>query len=133
METQVQAKPLTVEAKRTILVVEDEKDIRDLVRYNLEAEGFAVVEANDGEVGLNLAVTERPALIVLDLMLPRLSGRVLCPLLRAREETRQVPLLLLTARASEADKILALEPGAPDFVHKPHRPHAVPARLRAVL
>ena len=133
METQVQAKPLTVEAKRTILVVEDEKDIRDLVRYNLEAEGFAVVEANDGEVGLNLAVTERPALIVLDLMLPRLSGLVVCRLLRAREETRQVPILILTARASEVDKILGLETGADDYVTKPFSPRELVARVKAVL
>ncbi len=133
METQVQAKPLTAEVKRTILVVEDEKDIRDLVRYNLEAEGFAVVEANDGEVGLNLAVTERPALIVLDLMLPRLSGLVVCRLLRTREETRQVPILILTARASEVDKILGLETGADDYVTKPFSPRELVARVKAVL
>src|SRR3989442_6882691 len=133
METQVQAKPLTAEVKRTILVVEDEKDIRDLVRYNLEAEGFAVVEANDGEVGLNLAVTERPALIVLDLMLPRLSGLVVCRLLRTREETRQVPILILTARASEVDKILGLETGADDYVTKPFSPRELVARVKAGL
>src|SRR2546425_5414992 len=133
METQVQAKPLTAEVKRTILVVEDEKDIRDLVRYNLEAEGFAVVEANDGEVGLNLAVTERPARIVLDLMLPRLSGLVVCRLLRTREETRQVPILILTARASEVDKILGLETGADDYVTKPFSPRELVARVKAGL
>src|SRR3989442_13656269 len=119
METQVQAKPLTVEAKRTILVVEDEKDIRDLVRYNLEAEGFAVVEANDGEGGLNLAVTERPALIVLDLMLPRLSGLVACRLLRTREETRQVRILLFTPRPPGGATNRRFEPRADRYVPKP--------------
>src|SRR5256885_16066268 len=101
METQVQAKPLTVEAKRTILVVEDEKDIRDLVRYNLEAEGFAVVEANDGEVGLNLAVTEHPALIVLDVMIPRLSGLGGVRVRSGGDETRQVPVVLFARRGCE--------------------------------
>src|SRR2546427_6803234 len=115
METQVQAKPLTVEAKRTILVVEDEKDIRDLVRYNLEAEGFALVEANDGEDGLNLAVTERPALIVLDLMLPRLSGLVVFRLLPTRDETRQGPLPILTARPPQVGKIRRLATCAEDL------------------
>ena len=133
METEVQAKSLTAETKRKILIVEDEKDIRDLLRYNLEAEGFAVIEAGDGEVGLNLAATERPALIILDLMLPGLSGLVVCRLLRAREETQQVPILILTARASEIDKVLGLETGADDYVTKPFSPRELVARVKAVL
>jgi two-component system alkaline phosphatase synthesis response regulator PhoP len=133
METEVQAKSLTAEVKRKILIVEDEKDIRDLLRYNLEAEGFGVIEAGDGEVGLNLAATERPALIILDLMLPGLSGLVVCRLLRAREETQQVPILILTARASEIDKVLGLETGADDYVTKPFSPRELVARVKAVL
>ena len=121
------------EATRKILVVEDEEDIRTLVRYNLEAEGFAVVEASDGERGLNLAAKERPALIVLDLMLPGLSGLEVCRLLRAREETAQVPILILTARAAEVDKILGLEMGADDYVTKPFSPREFVARVKAII
>jgi two-component system, OmpR family, alkaline phosphatase synthesis response regulator PhoP len=133
MATQAQAKPPVAEARRKVLIVEDEKDIRDLVRYNLEEEGFAVVEASDGEVGLNLATRERPALIILDLMLPGLSGLEVCKHLRSREETMQVPILILTARASEVDKVLGLEIGADDYVTKPFSPRELVARVKAVL
>jgi two-component system alkaline phosphatase synthesis response regulator PhoP len=133
MDTQEQTKPLAVEAKRKVLIVEDEKDIRDLVRYNLEAEGFAIVEASDGERGLHLAATERPALVILDLMLPGLPGLEVCRLLRARDETRQVPILILTARVAEVDKVLGLEMGADDYVTKPFSPRELVARVKAVL
>jgi two-component system, OmpR family, alkaline phosphatase synthesis response regulator PhoP len=133
MATQAQAKPPVAEARRKVLIVEDEKDIRDLVRYNLEEEGFVVVEASDGEVGLNLATRERPALIILDLMLPGLSGLEVCKHLRSREETMQVPILILTARASEVDKVLGLEIGADDYVTKPFSPRELVARVKAVL
>lgn len=127
------AKPTATEPKRKILVVEDEKDIRDLVRYNLEAEGFAVVEASDGEIGLSLAARERPALLVLDLMLPGLPGLEVCRLLRTKEATQRLPILILTARASEVDKILGLEMGADDYVTKPFSPRELVARVKAVL
>lgn len=121
------------ETTRTILVVEDEEDIRALVRYNLEAEGFAVLDASDGERGLNLAAKERPALIVLDLMLPGLSGLEVCRLLRSKEETAHVPILILTARATEIDKVLGLEMGADDYVTKPFSPREFVARVKAIL
>ncbi|MGH7964496.1 MAG: response regulator, partial [Candidatus Binatia bacterium] len=134
METQqIQAKPPIAEAKRKILIVEDEKDIRGLVRYNLETEGFAVVEASDGEIGLTLAATERPALVILDLMLPGLPGLEVCRLLRVKAETLHVPILILTARAAEVDKILGLEMGADDYVTKPFSPRELVARVKAVL
>lgn len=133
MELQLQSKPPIVDAKRKILIVEDEKDIRGLVRYNLEAEGFAVVEASDGEIGLALAASERPALVILDLMLPGLPGLEVCRLLRARAEMLQVPVLILTARAAEVDKILGLEMGADDYVTKPFSPRELVARVKAVL
>jgi len=133
MDTQVQARSPIGETKRKILIVEDEKDIRDLVRYNLEAEGFVVVEASDGEIGLTLAAKGRPALVILDLMLPGLSGLEVCRLLRAREETMRLPILILTARTSEVDKVLGLEMGADDYVTKPFSPRELMARLRAVL
>ncbi len=128
-----QSHPPLAEAKRKILVVEDEKDIRDLVRYNLEAEGFAVVEASDGEVGLALAASERQALVILDLMLPGLAGLEVCRLLRAKEATLRVPILILTARAAEVDKVLGLEMGADDYVTKPFSPRELVARVKAVL
>jgi phosphate regulon transcriptional regulator PhoB len=133
MATPAQAKPPVAEARRKVLIVEDEKDIRDLVRYNLEEEGFAVIEASDGEVGLNLATRERPTLIILDLMLPGLSGLEVCKHLRTGEETVQVPILILTARASEVDKVLGLEIGADDYVTKPFSPRELVARVKAVL
>ena len=95
METQLQSKPVTVEAKRKILLVEDEQDIRELVRYNLEAEGFNVVEASDGEIALKLAASERPALMILDLMLPGVPGLEVCRLLRSKEATLNLPVLML--------------------------------------
>jgi len=133
MEAQSQAKSPAPELKRKILIVEDEKDIRDLVRYNLEAEGFAVGEASDGEIGLTLAAKERPALVILDLMLPGLPGLEVCRLLRAREETMRLPILILTARTSEVDKVLGLEMGADDYVTKPFSPRELMARVKAVL
>jgi phosphate regulon transcriptional regulator PhoB len=133
MEAQSQTKPSLAEPKRKVLIVEDEKDIRDLVRYNLETEGFIVVEASDGELGLALAARERPALVILDLMLPGLPGLEVCRLLRAREETLRVPILILTARAAEVDKVLGLEMGADDYVTKPFSPRELVARVKAVL
>ena len=127
------APAVTMEPKRKILIVEDEKDIRDLLRYNLQAEGFIVLEADDGEVGLKLASAQRPALLILDLMLPGLSGLEVCRLLRARDETRSLPILILTARASEIDKVLGLEMGADDYVTKPFSPRELVARVKAVL
>lgn len=132
MTAQPASRPAT-DTKHKILIVEDEKDIRDLVRYNLETEGFSVLEAGDGEVSLSLATVERPALIILDIMLPGLSGLEVCRLLRANEETRGVPILILTARASEIDKVLGLEMGADDYVTKPFSPRELVARAKAVL
>ena len=119
--------------QQKILIVEDEKDIRDLVRYNLETAGFAVLEASDGEVSLHLATAERPALVILDLMLPGLSGLEVCRMLRSQDPTASVPILILTARASEVDKVLGLEMGADDYVTKPFSPRELVARVKAVL
>ena len=121
------------DVKKKILVVEDEADIRDLVRYHLEQEGFAVLAADDGEVALSLARRERPALVVLDLMLPGMPGMEVCRTLRSAEATARLPILMLTARATEADKVLGLEMGADDYVTKPFSPRELMARVRAVL
>ena len=133
MEAQELSRFSVTDTKRKILVIEDERDIRELVRYNLEAEGFAVVEASDGEIGLALSARERPALVVLDLMLPGLSGLEVCRKLREREDISRMPILMLTARAAEVDKVLGLEMGADDYVTKPFSPRELVARVKAVL
>ncbi len=114
-------------------MVEDEQDIRELVRFHLEHEGYAVREAESGEAALTLAAAERPALIVLDLMLPGTDGLEVCRRLRAAEATRTLPIVMLTAKAEEVDRVLGLELGADDYVTKPFSPRELVARVRAVL
>jgi len=121
------------EARRQILVVEDEADIRNLVRYNLEQDGFAALEAGDGEQALALARKYQPHLIVLDLMLPGMNGLEVCRVLRAEERTAKLPVLMLTARATEVDKVLGLEIGADDYVTKPFSPRELLARVKALV
>ena len=116
-----------------ILVVEDEPDIRKLVQYNLTQERFSVLEAEDGEQALKLLQREKPNLVILDLMLPGLSGMELCKLLRQRSETAKLPILMLTAKAGEADRIVGLEMGADDYLAKPFSPREMVARVRAIL
>jgi phosphate regulon transcriptional regulator PhoB len=116
-----------------ILIVEDEPDIRKLVQYNLEQERFKVVEAEDGEQALKLLQREKPNLVILDLMLPGLSGIELCKLLRQRSDTARLPILMLTAKAGEADRIIGLEMGADDYLGKPFSPREMVARVRALL
>ena len=124
---------VTVAVKRTILVVEDEQDIRELVRFHLEQEGYAVLEADSGEQALTRIASERPALVVLDLMLPGVDGLEVCRRLRAAETTRALPVVMLTAKAAEVDRVLGLELGADDYVSKPFSPRELLARVRAVL
>jgi DNA-binding response OmpR family regulator len=114
----------------TILVVDDERKIVDLVRLYLEREGFRVVAAYDGQSALEQARQEKPALIVLDWMLPGLSGVDVCRTLRHESA---VPIVMLTARAEETDKLVGLELGADDYVTKPFSPRELVARVRAVL
>jgi two-component system alkaline phosphatase synthesis response regulator PhoP len=120
-------------AKKKILVVEDEPDIRELVRYNLEQSGFRVVEATEGEEALRKVSEEKPALVILDLMLPQGDGLEVCRLLRGRRETADLPIVMLTAKAGEVDRVLGLEFGADDYVTKPFSPRELVARVRAVL
>ena len=116
-----------------ILVVEDEPDIRKLVQYNLSQERFTVLEAEDGEQALNLLQREKPNLVILDLMLPGLSGMEICKLLRQRSDTNKLPILMLTAKAGEADRVVGLEMGADDYLTKPFSPREMIARVRAIL
>jgi phosphate regulon transcriptional regulator PhoB len=116
-----------------ILVVEDEPDISKLVSYNLAQERFKVLTAEDGEQALQVIQREKPNLVVLDLMLPGLSGMEICKILRNRPETAKLPILMLTAKAGEADRIVGLEMGADDYLAKPFSPREMVARVRAIL
>jgi len=115
------------------LVVEDEPDISKLVSYNLAQERFKVLTAEDGEQALQVIQREKPNLVVLDLMLPGLSGMEICKILRNRPETAKLPILMLTAKAGEADRIVGLEMGADDYLAKPFSPREMVARVRAIL
>ena len=117
----------------TILIVEDETPLVTLLRYNLEREGFAVIEAQDGEEALNVAREQKPDLVLLDWMLPLTSGIEVCRQLRRHAETRGMPIVMLTARGEEGDKLRGLDSGADDYVTKPFSPSELIARIRAVL
>ncbi len=117
----------------TILVVEDEEDLSILLRYNLEAEGFAVVTAETGNDALDIIKDNRPDLILLDWMLPEISGIELCRRLRARQETALVPVIMLTARGEEEERIRGLATGADDYMVKPFSVPELIARVRALL
>jgi len=120
-------------AKQTILVVEDERDIRDLLEHHLSQEGFGVAAAGDGDSAVRRVREEPPDLVLLDLMLPGLCGIDVCRRLRQQEEYRKIPIIMLTARDTEADIIRGLEMGADDYITKPFSPMEVVARVRAVL
>ncbi|MGD0073507.1 MAG: response regulator [Candidatus Binataceae bacterium] len=117
----------------TVLVVEDDADIRELLRYNLEREGFAVEEAGDGGEALRLVDRRVPELLVLDLMLPGMPGLELCRKLRGSPATAALPILILTARGEEVDRVLGLEMGADDYVVKPFSPRELLARIKGLL
>lgn len=114
-----------------ILVIEDELSIATLLQYNLKQAGYDVVTANDGRDGLNKAIAEKPHLILLDLMLPNLDGMEVCKELRMKKIN--VPIIMLTAKDDEFDKVLGLELGADDYMTKPFSPREVMARVKAVL
>ena len=118
---------------KKILVVDDEADIVELVRYNLEKEGFRVLCAYDGEEALNLARHESPDLIILDLMLPQIDGLRMARMLKKNESTAKTPIIMLTAKTGEEDRITGLELGADDYVTKPFSPRELIARVKAVL
>ncbi len=116
-----------------ILVVEDEDALATLLQYNLEKEGYQVALAADGEEALLLVDERMPDLVVLDWMLPKISGIELCRRLRGRSETRNMPIMMLTARGEESDRIRGLDTGADDYVTKPFSMTELAARIRAVL
>jgi len=118
---------------RNILIIEDDKDIVELVRYNLEKEGFRVSSAEDGVAGLAQVKKTPPDLIVLDLMLPRLPGLEICKEIRRDQNIPRLPILMLTARGEEPDRVVGLEMGADDYVTKPFSPRELVARVKALL
>ncbi len=120
-------------AKEKILLVEDEKNIIELVKYNLEQEGFRVLTAQRGDTGLEMAQREKPALLILDLMLPEIDGIEICKILKQNYKTAGLPIIMLTAKGEEADKVVGLELGADDYVTKPFSPRELVARVKSVL
>lgn len=119
--------------KPVILIIEDEAALVELLRYNMEPEGFEVVSAADGEEGLLLAAERHIDLVLLDWMLPGVSGIEVCRRLRRGGETRALPIIMLTARGEETDRVRGLDTGADDYVSKPFSPDELIARIRAVL
>ena len=113
-----------------ILIVDDEKNIVDILRFNLEKEGYSIIEAYDGETGLELAMNENPDLVLLDLMLPKMDGFTVCRKIR---ESSGVPIIMLTAKEEEVDKVLGLELGADDYITKPFSQRELMARIKANL
>lgn len=120
-------------SKNTVLIVEDEEDIRTLLLYNLGKEGFSVTAVESGELGLQHAIANHPDLIILDLMLPGMDGLSVCRTLKSSDETRGIPIIIASAKGEEADIITGLEMGADDYVAKPFSPKVLIARLRALL
>lgn len=120
-------------AKESILVVDDEEDILELIRYNLSKEGYKVTQSSSGEEVMKIAQTGLIDLILLDLMLPGMDGLDVCKILKADSKTRNIPVVMLTAKGEESDIITGLEVGADDYITKPFSPKVLIARVRAIL
>jgi two-component system alkaline phosphatase synthesis response regulator PhoP len=120
-------------AKALILTIEDETDIRELIRYNLEKEGYEAVQAENGELGLQIAREALPSLILLDLMLPGIDGLEICRRLKNDRTTADIPVIMLTAKGEDSDIITGLEVGADDYLPKPFSPKVLIARIRSAL
>lgn len=116
-----------------ILVVDDEPFIVELVKFNLESAGYEVITASDGHEALKLIEKDHPDLIILDIMLPGIDGMEICRALRFKMQTKDIPVILLTAKTGEIDKVLGLEMGADDYITKPFSPRELVARVKAVL
>ena len=124
---------MTADARPLVLVADDDDDIRQLVTFRLERAGYDVVGACDGEEALRLAIERQPDLAVLDVMMPKLTGYDVTQRLRASDETKRIPVILLTARVQEADVARGFEVGADDYMKKPFSPQELRARVQAIL
>ena len=120
-------------AREKILVVDDESDILSLVQYNLEKEGFKVITASDGQEALRRIASELPQAIILDLMLPQIDGLEVCRQIKRNEATSGIPVIMLTARGEEIDRVVGFELGADDYITKPFSPRELILRLKAIL
>ncbi len=116
-----------------ILIVDDELNIRELIKFNVEKEGYKVLEADNGQTAVSMAKTEKPDLIILDLMLPGIDGLEVCRIIKNSRETAAIPIIMLTAKNEEIDKVIGLELGADDYLTKPFSPRELVARIKAVL
>lgn len=120
-------------ARENILIVEDDEDIVEMIAYNLKRDGYKIISAFRGEDGLSLAKKNLPDLIILDIMLPGMDGFEVCKSLKNNALTEKIPIIMLTAKSQESDKIVGLELGADDYVTKPFSPRELIARIKAVL
>ena len=118
--------------KKRILIVEDERDINELIRYNLEREGFEVLSLFDGGHVLDIAITRKPDLILLDLMLPECDGLEVCRQLKSESRTKNIPVIMTTAKGSESDVVVGLSLGADDYIVKPFSPQVLFARIKTI-
>lgn len=126
------ARPETAMARPRILIIEDERALTDVLSYNLLREGYEVVVAHDGQEGLRKAQMQMPDLVILDLMLPKMDGLDVCRELRSGERTRQIPILMLTAKAEETDQVVGFTMGADDYVTKPFSVKVLLQRIKAL-
>ncbi|MEX0844843.1 MAG: response regulator transcription factor [Balneolaceae bacterium] len=120
-------------AKKTILVVDDEKDLLDLIEYNLKKEGFEVLKAENGEEGINIAKEHKPDLILLDIMMPKMDGMQTVEIIRSEEDLKTIPVIFLTARSDEKTEVEGLNKGGDDYIAKPISTTKLISRIKAVM
>ena len=120
-------------SRQSVLVVEDEEDIMEVIRFNLEKEGYEVHQALSGEKALQVIENNLPSLVLLDLMLPGINGLDLCRLFKQNDRTKAIPVIMLTAKSEDADIVAGLEMGAEDYITKPFSPRVLVARVRTIL
>jgi len=120
-------------SKEHILIIEDETDIQELIKFNLEKEGYRVTSTLTGEEGISQAKASHPDLVLLDLMLPGIDGFEVCRRLKSDDETKKIPIVMLTAKGEESDIVSGLELGADDYITKPFKPRILIARIRSIL
>lgn len=133
IEQNMEESPMATHRPKKILIVEDEREIAQLIKHYLEKEGYHACTANTGSEAQQLVASERPDLVVLDLMLPQIDGLEVCKTLRRKPETAHLPIIMLTAKSDESDTVVGLELGADDYMTKPFSPKTLVARVKALL